>query len=644
MGMPRVRERLRRNRRPLRPAAGTSAGTAADPAGAGADRPAPLPAGHTDASVRAAYRACRRVTRGEDPGAYALIRLLPRVLRPACWAVWAAVSNLDDLIDDRDATDAERAARAESWITALEADLVSGTSTDPVRLALVDAATRWHLDLSGLRDGMVVSLGDVHRRHFDDWAQWRAWSRGHVAPVYDLFRDLFDRAGAPVLLRLDRQAGYEQFIHGARLTDTLTDLAADLAENRVLLPREILEQFPGAEDDLGHGRWSTATAALVAELTGLARRWVTQPGLTHGMHPGPAVTVTTLTGLLLAQLDAVEAAGPALLRSQARPSPVARARVLVPARIRSSLAWSLTPVTMPATPRRPTATGPRTAGGPPPGATEFRQPPRHPSGCRPPRIGVEAMPAHVAIVMDGNGRWAEHRGLPRSEGHRAGADALHEMVYGALEIGLSHLTVYGFSTENWRRDTEEVEGIMGLLRHELDDDPFRSLDVHLRWSGRSEKLPADLVESLRRKETTTRTRTGLTCTLCFNYGGRDEITRAAAALARAAQAGDLDPGAIGEEDFARHLTLTTCRTSTCCGAPEESSAPPTSCPGTPRTPNCTSRPTTGRTSTAATCGRPSPNTGTGNAGTVRRGRLSGADRRGRVVPEAAARRAAPERT
>ncbi|MFE9611243.1 polyprenyl diphosphate synthase [Streptomyces sp. NPDC006012] len=549
--MPRVRERLRKNRR-ARPPAGTTAG----PPGTGADGPVPVPADPAGTSPRAAYRVCRRATREQDPAAYALFRLLPSVLRPACWAIWAAVSRVDDLIDDRDTAAAERAARAEHWIAALEADLVSGTSTDPVRLALVDAATRWHLDLSALRDGMVVSLGDLHRRRFDDWAQWRAWSRGHVAPTYDLFRDLLDRAGVPVVLRLDRQAGYEQLLHGARLTDTLSDLGDDLAEPQLLLPDAFLERFPGAEDDLRQGRWSTAAAALVAELTGIARRWVTQPGLTHGMHPGPAIAIDAMTGLMLAQLDAVEAAGPALLRSQARPSPVAQARVLIPARVRTALAWSLTPLTVPPTAQRPTAAGPRTTARPPAGATAFRQPPSHPSGCRPPRIRPDAMPAHVAIVMDGNGRWAEHRGLPRAEGHRAGAGALQEMIYGALEIGLSHLTVYGFSTENWRRDTEEVESIMGLLRHQLADDPFHHLDVHLRWSGRPEKLPVDLVESLRRKETTTRTRTGLTCTLCFNYGGRDEITRAAAALARAAQAGDLDPGAIGEEDFARHLTLT----------------------------------------------------------------------------------------
>ncbi|MDN0200152.1 polyprenyl diphosphate synthase [Streptomyces sp. S.PNR 29] len=508
-----------------------------------------------DTDLRAAYRLCRRMTRGQDPETYALIRLLPAALHEAGWALWAAVSAIDDLIDDRDVAAAERAARAEGWIAALEDDLVSGTSTDPIRLALVDTATRWHVDVSALRDGMLVSLDDAHLRHFDDWAQWRTWSRGHVVPTFDLVRSLLGRAGVPVVFRMDRQMSYERFLDGVRLVETLTDLADDLDEAGLLLPREFVEQFPGAEDDLRHRRWTEAAAALVVELTGIARRWVTQPGLTHGMHPGPATVVKALTDLLLAQLDAVETAGPALLRSAARPSLATRARIFVPARIRSALAWSLTPVTVPSVPRRPTATGPRTTAPLTPGTTTFQRPPGHPSGCRPPQIGPEAMPTHVAIIMDGNGRWAEHRGLPRSEGHRAGVAALHEIVYGALEIGLPHLTLYAFSTENWRRGMAEVTGLMDTLQKELADDPFRDLDVRMRWSGHPEKLPADLVESLRHKEATTRTRTGLTCTLCLNYGGRDEITRAAAALARAAKAGDLDPDFIGEDDVARHLSF-----------------------------------------------------------------------------------------
>jgi undecaprenyl diphosphate synthase len=163
------------------------------------------------------------------------------------------------------------------------------------------------------------------------------------------------------------------------------------------------------------------------------------------------------------------------------------------------------------------------------------------------------MPAHVAVIMDGNGRWAEQRGLPRPEGHRAGTAAAHEVVYGALEIGLRHLTLYAFSTENWKRDTEEITTILEAIRRDLDEGPIRDLDVHQRWLGRPDKLPEELVQALLREERRTRNRTGLTLTVCINYGGRDEITRAAAALARTAHAGDIDPHLICEDDFARHL-------------------------------------------------------------------------------------------
>ncbi|MFF5728253.1 polyprenyl diphosphate synthase [[Kitasatospora] papulosa] len=155
--------------------------------------------------------------------------------------------------------------------------------------------------------------------------------------------------------------------------------------------------------------------------------------------------------------------------------------------------------------------------------------------------------------MDGNGRWAQQRGLPRPEGHHAGTTAVHEIVCGALDIGLRHLTLYAFSTENWKRDTDEITTILETIRRDLDEGPLRDLDVRQRWLGHPDKLPTELVQALQRAERRTRNRIGLTLTMCINYGGRDEITRTAAALAQAVQAGDIDPHLISEEDFARHL-------------------------------------------------------------------------------------------
>lgn len=503
-------------------------------------------------ALRAAYEVCRRQTR-RDPAEYALIRLTPAPLRPACWALWAAASAVDDLADDRLATVPERAARVDEWITALGDDLAAGRSADPVRHALVDTAGRWRLDLTVLRGALEVVRDDVAGRRFADWAAWRAWGRGTLVPWFDLTRDLFERAGAPVALRLDHQEDYERFIDGVRLTNDLTDLARDLALDGLFVPGEVLARHPGAEQDLLHRRWSDDIAALIAHLTATARRWTDQPGLTRGMHPGPATVLDTMAALLHAQLDAVDAAGPRLLRTVPRPGAAAGARILAPARLRAGLAWKLTPLTIPG-PRPARPPGAAAARPVPrPRAAGFPEPPAHPTGIGPPRIPADRMPTHVAVIMDGNGRWATERGLPRSEGHRAGVRAVHETVYGALQIGLPWLTLYAFSTENWKREPEEIGHILSGLRDQLDADPYRDLDVRLRWSGRPGRLPADLVDALRRREHATRTRGRLTLTLCVNYGGRDEIARAAASLARAARAGDIDPVLIEESDVAAHL-------------------------------------------------------------------------------------------
>ncbi|MEU0197197.1 MULTISPECIES: polyprenyl diphosphate synthase [unclassified Streptomyces] len=518
-----------------------------------ADRrePSAPPVTADDPALRAAYRLCRRRTRAEDPAEYALIQLVPAPLRPALHALWAAANALDDLGDDRTAPAAERAARVEAWITALHRELPTGTSPDPIRRALVDTATRWRLDLSELHGAMTQVREDTDGRRFGDWTAWRTWGRDNLLPWFGQVRAVFDRSGVPVALRLDTRESYEEFLDGVRLTDILSDLSADLAQGDLLLPDEALDRHPGAADDLLRRRWSPAVAALVTDLTGLARQWVSQDSLVRGMHPGPATVLRAMAALLRAQLDAIDSAGPALLRARPRPPLRTRARILAPARARAALAWRLTPLTVPP-PRQPGPPRPAASARPAPAAV-FRLPPPHPSGRRPPRIPPAHLPHHVAVIMDGNGRWAQQRGLPRYEGHRAGATAARDVVHGALELGLRHLTLYTFSTENWSRDAEEVDALLDVLRRELDDDPFRDLDVRLRWHGRAGRLPPDLVELLHLRERTTRTRTGLTLTMCIDYGGRDELTRTAAALARRTRAGHLDPDLITEDDFARHL-------------------------------------------------------------------------------------------
>jgi len=170
-------------------------------------------------------------------------------------------------------------------------------------------------------------------------------------------------------------------------------------------------------------------------------------------------------------------------------------------------------------------------------------------GPRPASPGIDPAPAHVAIIMDGNGRWAEMRGLPRQEGHRRGLEALRRTVRNAGDLGIRVLTLYSFSTENWRRPKAEVSFLLGLLRRFVENDlaELHEAGVQVRIIGSRSDLAPDLRALIERAEATTRGNTGLTLVVAFNYGSRDEITRVARALADEVAAGLLRPEAIDED-------------------------------------------------------------------------------------------------
>ncbi len=182
-------------------------------------------------------------------------------------------------------------------------------------------------------------------------------------------------------------------------------------------------------------------------------------------------------------------------------------------------------------------------------------PPPHPSGVAPPRLSPEQLPGHVAVVMDGNGRWANQRGLPRTAGHEAGELALFDLVAGAIEVGVPYLSVYAFSTENWKRSPEEVRFLMGYNREVLRRrrDQLHEWGVRVRWAGRRPRLWSSVVSELAIAEEQTRDNTVMTLTLCVNYGGRAEIADAAREIARLAAAGRLDPERVDERTVARFL-------------------------------------------------------------------------------------------
>ena len=179
----------------------------------------------------------------------------------------------------------------------------------------------------------------------------------------------------------------------------------------------------------------------------------------------------------------------------------------------------------------------------------------HPTGVRAPAVPADLVPRHVAVVMDGNGRWAKARGLPRTEGHKAGEAALFDLVEGAIEIGVKYVSAYAFSTENWKRSPDEVRFLMGFNRDVIRRrrDEMNAMGVRVRWAGRRRRLWKSVIDELEEAEQLTRNNKVLTLTMCVNYGGRAEIADAAASIAWAVSEGRLDPTRVDERTVARFL-------------------------------------------------------------------------------------------
>lgn len=170
--------------------------------------------------------------------------------------------------------------------------------------------------------------------------------------------------------------------------------------------------------------------------------------------------------------------------------------------------------------------------------------------------GAGTVPAHVAIIMDGNGRWAKSRGLPRSLGHKAGAESVRRTVRAAGELGIKFLTLYSFSSENWKRSPLEVEDLMGLLRHYLRNEiaELHRNKVRLRVIGERSRLNRDIQTLIADGEAATANNPGLTLVLALSYGARNEILDAVRTLAAQAAAGALDPARIDEDRFSAALS------------------------------------------------------------------------------------------
>ncbi|MCS4535405.1 isoprenyl transferase [Corynebacterium sp. HS2168-gen11] len=173
----------------------------------------------------------------------------------------------------------------------------------------------------------------------------------------------------------------------------------------------------------------------------------------------------------------------------------------------------------------------------------------------PPNIPAEFLPRHIALVMDGNGRWATQRGLKRTEGHKRGEAILLDMVEACLAMGVPYLSAYAFSTENWRRSVEEVRFLMGFNRDVLARQKMwlHERNVRVRWVGRRPRLWRSVIRELESAEELTQHNTAMTLYMCVNYGGRAEIVDGVREIARQVQAGTLQPDQITEDTFASFL-------------------------------------------------------------------------------------------
>ncbi|GAA4997957.1 isoprenyl transferase [Kitasatospora paranensis] len=185
----------------------------------------------------------------------------------------------------------------------------------------------------------------------------------------------------------------------------------------------------------------------------------------------------------------------------------------------------------------------------------YETPAPHPSGARPPKIPGELVPNHVACVMDGNGRWAKERGLPRTEGHKVGEAVVLDVLRGCLEIGVKNLSLYAFSTENWKRSPDEVKFLMNFNRDVIRRrrDEMDALGIRIRWAGRMPRMWKSVVQELQVAQEQTKDNDAMTLYFCVNYGGRAEIADAAQAIARDVAAGRLNPEKVNEKTFAKYL-------------------------------------------------------------------------------------------
>ncbi len=442
--------------------------------------------------LRESYEACEAEVRDHLPALWTVTDLLPAEIRPFMHAIHGWTVTTDRIADE--GPPESRRARFARWRADTLAELRTGRSDHPQRRALIDTVHRRGLDHALVEEHLATVAADCAAPPaFETFADQRRFLRGITGVVGELWTPLLEPRG-PESARL-----IATLFDACKLADLYEDLPDDLAQGRCYWPREDLRALGLTADDLtADGPREPLDAFIDLQLA----HWRTL--LTEAVPATWAVAEPYrpfLHSLLLGvQLHHDEVT---LLRSRVLTSGVAQ----------------LTGETSP----------------------------------RPPWPGER--PTHVAVIMDGNRRWAETHAVPVRQGHHAGSRAAMRVVNSALRLGIRHLSLYAFSTENWNRTQEETAAIFGAFAEWISRgaQTLHGLGVQVRWCGRRDRLDTSLASAIALVENMTHANDVLTLTLCVDYGGREELTAAARALAAEAAAGTLRPEDITPDDLARHL-------------------------------------------------------------------------------------------
>ncbi|WP_269859226.1 polyprenyl diphosphate synthase [Streptomyces sp. RPT161] len=443
------------------------------------------------------YEACAaEVRQFLAPMWTATEQTLPAAVRPHVHAIIGFTVRTDRIADE--GAPAARERRIARWCSDTLEDLRLGRSGHPLRRAFVDTALRWDLDRAVIEEFLTTVHADcVSPPVFETFADQRRYLRGTTGTSAEMWTPLLEPRG-PEAFRLASLLG--EVCH---LADVFEDMPADLAAGRCYLPREDLRQLGLDVADLRRSEPREALDELIdIQLT----RW-------HGLLQQAAPVAATVGSEYEAFLGAL------LLGAQVQFDEVTLLRSRV-------LSDGLEPLTVTGRARR-----------------------------RPAWPAAGPVPNHLAVIMDGNRRWAALRGMSVAQGHRAGYRAAMRLVNSALRLGIRHLSIYMFSTENWDRSQEEVHDLFDALADAIsrDIDWLHELGVRVRWCGRRERIDPSLASQLALVESATSNNSELTLTACADYGGRDEIVTAARALAAQAAAGAIQPEDIGPADIARNL-------------------------------------------------------------------------------------------